>query len=54
LHAGKKEFIPTDVSIPEWPLDFLAYIAHHTKYKRNPRLSIVSISKPTHPKTGRN
>jgi len=27
-HAGKKEFIPTDVSIPEWPLDFLAYIAH--------------------------
>ncbi len=42
---AKKEFIPTDVSIPEWPLDFLAYIAHHTKYKRNPRLSIVSISK---------
>jgi hypothetical protein len=32
-------FIPEDVAISEWPVDFLATVAHLTGYKINPYLS---------------
>jgi hypothetical protein len=32
-------FVPSGVSISEWPTDFLANVADHTKYKINPYLS---------------
>lgn len=35
----EEQFIPRDITISEWPIDFLTYIAHHTGYKRNPYLS---------------
>jgi hypothetical protein len=36
---ANKPFISSGVSISEWPTDFLANIAHFTKYKKNPYIS---------------